>query len=409
MTPRQQPKDRLQSLPDPPEAPADAKAAEAALAAPAAPAPQEEGHRTPVVLALELGWRLAVLYADLEHPLYEVADVQVVPACLPALETMPNGDQLELQVRAAASLAFQLKATAPGNEILGLAHDVHATCHSRTKASAVRERLSACHNSLIKELWATQEAQGKAYELGMSIFDSWNRVRLAGRPGSKCPVDEWRTVFGRQRTERVKVLLDDLQSQLPRTAVTVVKAHLDFWCDAVAAQLAEPEATPPEDGPAILRRQTLIWRQLLTRDKEPEAFLQRDERRRVHQEFKQLVWRSLLRPVPVAATLACVAVLAGLMAGIIPAASSSQAVVAFLGAIGLSQASLAVIARDRVRIWTELLWNRALAGVVFEATCLADNAFLWRRTSVSASLAGTGRRLARRSTAEFPARPTPQL
>ena len=395
----------LRSLPEPD--PPDLAPPHVLVPAPAVePEPRDT---SPVALALELGWRLAVLYAELEHPLPTFGEVKAVRACLPTVEKMSRGDRLEVQVRAAASLAFQLKATAPGNDILGLARDVHATCHSRTKASALRKRLSACHNSLIKELWATQEAQGKAYELGMSIFDSWNRVRLAGRPGSKCPLDEWRTVFGRQRTERVKVLLDDLQSQLPRTAVTVVKAHLDFWCEAVAAQLAEPEAEPPRDGAAILRRQTVIWRQLLTRDKEPEAFLQRDDRRRVHHEFKQLVWRSLLRPVPVAATLAFLAVLAGLMAGIIPAASSSQAVVAFLGAIGLSQASLAVIARDRVRIWTELLWNRALAGVVFEATCLADNAFRWRRTSVSDSLAGTGRRLARRSTADFPVRPTPQL
>jgi hypothetical protein len=386
-----EPRPVVAAAPEPAQSEAEERAAGA----------QHARQPSPVVLSLELGWRLAVLYADLEHPLHEVGDVESVPACLPAVETMPNGDQLELQVRAAASLAFRLKADARGSEILALAGEVHAASGSRDGTLAIRQRLCACHGSLIKELWASQEGQGKAYELGTSLFDSWNRVRMAGRAGPRPTVDEWRAVFARQRTERIKVLLDDLQSQLPPTAVTVVKAHLDFWCDAVAAHLTAPAAAPPRNGLALLRTQTIIWRQLLTRDKEPEAFLQREQRRNVHREFTQLVWRSFLRPLPIATGLAGVAVLVGLVSGVIHVAPSSQGFVAFLGAIGLSQASLAVIARDRIRDWTGLLWNRALANVVFEATCLADLAFTWRRTSSPWS------RWPRSPRA--PTRPTPQL
>jgi hypothetical protein len=393
--------------PDPPDPDALVRPTEA-------PEPRDT---SPVVLALELGWRIAVLYADLEHPIHAVGEVQAVPACLPAVETMPNGDQLEVQVRAAASLAFQLKASSHCDALLALAGPVHAACHSRRETVGIRGRLRECHTKLVKELWFKQEAQGKAYELGTSLFDTWNRVRLAARTeagsavaaDSKRSVDEWRAVFDPGRIERIKHLLDDLQTQLPHTAVTVVKAHLEFWRQAVAEHVEEGAAAPWAQSTEVLAKQTIIWRQLLTEAKQPEAFLRREDRREVHRQFKQLVWRSFLRPLPIVAGLAAVAVLAGLMSGVIHVASPGQSFVALLGAIGLSQASLAVIARDRIREWTGLLWNRALANVVFEATCLADEVFEWKQTSVSCSLADAGRRLTRRPPRSLPSRPTSQL
>jgi hypothetical protein len=363
----------------------------------------------PVVLALELGWRLAVLYADLEEPLYKVGVVEAAPACLPALETMPNGDQLELQARSAASLALRLKASSHAGDLLALANDVHAASGSSRDPRAIRERLYECHTGLIKTLWASQEAQGRAYELGTSLFDSWNRIRLADRKSPRRTVLEWRAVFGDQRIDRLKVLLDNLQSQLPPTAVTVVKAHLDFWSEAVDAHVDKRAVKPPKNGIALLRSQTIIWRQLLTKDKEPEAFLGRDDRHRLHREYTRLVWGSFLRPKRVLAALAVVAVLtAGLMSGAF-ASSAAKGVFAFVGAIGISQASLAVIARDRVRRWTELLWNRALANVVFEATCKADEAFAFDRSSLSSSLADAGRRVVHRTPPDRLVRPTPKL
>jgi hypothetical protein len=354
---------------------------------------------SPVVLALELGWRLAVVYADLERPLHAIGEVDAVPACLPAVETMPNGDQLEVQVRAAASLAFQLKATERAQEILALASDVHAR---HRDARSIRARLRGCHSALVKELWFKQEAQGKAYELGTSIFDSWNRVRLASCAGAERTVGEWRTVFGDERIERIKVLLDDLQSQLPHTAVTVVKAHLDFWRDAVAKHVKEDAATPP-DGVELLRKQTVIWQQLLSDAKPPEAFLRGEHRGAVHREFKRLLWRSVLRPLPILAGLAAIALLA-----VLAKFSQDKAlntVLALLGAVGLSQASIAVVARDRLREWTGMLWSRALADVVFEATLLADDVFAWKPSSLTSARC----RLTRQPRPVLPRRPKPQL
>jgi xanthosine utilization system XapX-like protein len=370
-----------------------------------APGGAPEPHTaTPVVVALELGWRFAALYADLERPLHHAVDAEASHLCLPALETLPHGDQLELQVEAAASLARRLDAPAHAAQILALGSEVREACDPQ----AVRARLRACHNRLIKDLWAKQGIQGKAYELGNSLFDSWNRVRLAEADPQQTSADAWRKVFGPERTERIKVLLDDLQTQLPGTAVTVVKAHLDFWRDAVAMHL-ETAAVPPIDGAELVQAQTVIWRQLLTKDKEPEAFLQREDRRRVHREFKQLVWRSLLRPTPLFAGLAGIALLVGLLAGVIQIASTAQSLIALLGAIGLSQASLAVVARKRMEEWIELLWNRALANVVFDATCKADEAFAWRESSLSCSLDGARRRLTRKAAPALPKRPDPQL
>jgi hypothetical protein len=355
---------------------------------------------SPVVLALELGWRLAVLYADLERPLHAVGEIDAVPACLPAVETMPNPDQLEVQVRAAASLAFQLKATERAHEILALASDVHA---KQREAHSIRGRLRICHSALIKELWFKQEAQGKAYELGTSIFDSWNRVRLASCAGAARTVGEWRTVFGDERVERIKVLLDDLQTQLPHTAVTVVKAHLDFWRDAVAKHVTDDAATPP-DGVELLRKQTVIWQQLLSEAKRPESFLKGEHRREVHRQFKQLVWRSVLRPLPILAGLAAIAALVVVVWQIDPH-KTVNAVLALLGALGISQASIAVVARDRLRDWTEMLWSRALANVVFEATLLADDVFDWKPSSLTSARC----RVTRQPRPALPRRPKPQL
>jgi hypothetical protein len=392
--------DRLHQLPDPEPPPPEP---------PAAAAADEPAGASPVVVALELGWRLATLYADLQQPVHAVGRVSAAPACLPAVETMPTGDQREVQVRAAASLAYRLRAGAHADEILALADAVRGARRSRNATVVLRRRLGTCHAKLVKELWFKHEAQGKAYELGTSLFDSWNRVRMVPATDAARSMNEWRAAFGHERVERIKVLLDDLQTQLSPTAVTVVKAHLDFWRAAVKEHVTAGGDVPPPEGADLLRAQTIIWRQLLTQAKEPEAFLQREQRRDLHRAFKGLIWRSVLRPLPIVAGVAVVALLAALLAGVIRAASTAQTVIALLGAVGLSQASLTVIARDRIRDWTELLWNRAVADVVFQATLLADEVFEFRQTGLSSSLADACRRVVRRPASALPMRPTAQL
>jgi hypothetical protein len=346
--------------------------------APATKAERDEAEdRRRVVCAVELGWRIAYLYADLKHPLHDAQAAQVAAPCLPAVESLSNSDQLELHVRAAASLAGRLKLDTHARQIVDLAGAARAAATQRGQREEVRRLVRTCHHRLIKDLWATREGEGKAYELGASLFDTWNRLRLASVYSPRHIREEWGAVFHKDRIERIKLLLDDLQTRLDPAAVTVVKDHLDRWHERVCHALENDSAPLPcdEDDIAEIRSQALIWRQLVTRDKEPEAYLSREHRTWVRHEFNRLMRASLWRPLPVACALAFLALVAAMVANGPKASATTHALVPILGAIGLTQASLIVVARERLRVWTELLWNRALAAVVFEVTCRADALF----------------------------------
>jgi hypothetical protein len=357
---------------------------------------EEAEDRRRVVCAVELGWRIAYLYADVQHPLHDGRSEAAPPPCLPAVETLPNCDQLELHVRAAASLAGRLHLDAQAEQLAELAGPVRAAATRSEQGDEVLGRLRAFHHDLITELWATREGEGKAYELGTSLFDTWNRLRLASAQSRRQMLLEWREVFDPARIERIKELLDDLQTRLDPAAVTVVKDHLDRWRDRVRQALSTDPADPP-DGDAVLgeiRSQALTWRQLVTRDKEPEAYLQREHRTRVRHEFNRLMWLSLRRPIPIACAVTCAALVAAFVLGGDRVTSAARALLPLLGAIGLTQASLIVVARERLGAWSELLWNRALAKVVFDVTCRADQVFPAPRRHVP-GLAGCKRAIGR--------------
>ena len=92
------------------------------------------------------------------------------------------------------------------------------------------------------------------------------------------------------RIERLKKLLDDLQSRLNPGGVAVVRRHLDTWRDKVPARIRESGGPPPfENVSSGLRRQTIIWRQLLAGDKEPVAYLNGDARAALHGDVRKLV------------------------------------------------------------------------------------------------------------------------
>jgi hypothetical protein len=371
--------------------------------------------RRRVVCAVELGWRIAYLYADLKHPLHDAQSAPVMAPCLPAVESLSNSDQLELHVRAAASLAGRLHLDAHARQIAELAGAARAAAAQPGQREAVRLQVRARHHALIKDLWATREGEGKAYELGSSLFDTWNRLRLASVYSPRHMRDEWGAVFDKDRIERIKLLLDDLQTRLDPAAVTVVKDHLDRWRDRVSDALESDQARLPCDKAALeqIRSQALIWRQLVTRDKEPEAYLRREHRTKVRHEFNQLMWTSLRRPLPIACAVAFAALVAAIVANGSTANATTKILVPILGAIGLTQASLIVVARERLRVWTELLWNRALAKVVFEVTCGADALFPMGRRYVP-GLAGPAKAVAGRiragsARAVGPIEPSPEI
>jgi hypothetical protein len=333
----------------------------------------EESRR--IVCAVELGWRMSYFYADLEHPLHPADDPGAAPACLPAVETLANADQLEVHARAAASIAGRLDLKARA-EIERLARDAHAATKRADPDAGLRARVHDLHHRLMKELWANREGEGKAYQLGSSLFDTWDRMRRAADDDRLA--EAWVPVFDEKRVERIKELLDDLQTRLDPTAVEVVKDQLDRWGKLVREAGGPRGKGLPTGDKALeeIRRQALIWRQLVTRDKEPEAYLDRKQRARVRREFNRLMWTSLLRP----RTLVVVAVLAALVWVLrsqdVDPDQMRKVGIALLGVLGVTQASLIVLARDRLNHWSTLLWNRALTIVVFQVTCRADPVFV---------------------------------
>jgi hypothetical protein len=329
------------------------------------PPPSDAGR---LACALDLGWRLAAIYAELGGLSVGGPPSHAPPGCLPAVSGLPRGDRLDVYLRAAASIAQRMGADSHADEVERMRREASGRRLDMAGEERLRARLFACHTKLTKQLWGHHEADGKAFELGTSLFDSWHRV--AGAPGGQAKVVAWTRAFSRQRVERMKVLLDDLESRLSSLAVTVVRAQLDSW-RAAAERLADGGGTSLEAAEHHLPSQVTTWRQLLTGDKGAEAFLTRHDRRRLHQEFSRLVWRSFCRPGPILCLLLVAALAAALVVGGSRMSDAAKLLIGPLGALGLSRVSLSVIARERLGDWTTLLWNRAMANVLYEATCLS--------------------------------------
>jgi hypothetical protein len=327
----------------------------------------------PLAAALLLGWRVAELYALVDDTGAPAGDT-----LLPAHGSLEPADQLELQLRAACGDARRAGVTSKGaelDELVALARDAP---RSPVAAEAFRTRLRACHIEVQKDLWALDEAAGKAYELGNGLSDTYGRVCRAYRRDGEDPGETWQEVFLPARIERLKKLLDDLQSRLNASGVAVVRAQLDAWCAGVHARLAPGEAPTESVVREGVRRQTVIWRQLLAGDKEPEAYLDRHARAGLRDDLRRLIWRRYRRwSVAHGAALFAVALaLPHLIdfyeAGVVRTGLAS-AFLAVAGAVGITKASVLLTVRGRVDQWSELLWNRALAQRVVEATLTLDS------------------------------------
>jgi hypothetical protein len=243
-----------------------------------------------------------------------------------------------------------------------------AAADSPAATDVFRARLRRRHIELQKDLWAQDEALGKAYELGGGLSDTYGRICRAYRHHAEDALTTWQAVFEAGRVERLKKLLDDLQSRLNVAGVAVVRAQLDAWCAGVGARLTAERLPPEAEVREGLRRQTVIWRQLLTGDKAPEAYLDRHARAALHDDLHGLIWRGYRRWAGVLAAAILALVLAWpYLSG------ASSAVVAAVGALGLTKASVLLTVRGRVDQWSKLLWERALAMRIVDATLTLDS------------------------------------
>jgi hypothetical protein len=324
--------------------------------------------------AIGLGWRIASLYA-----LADDFDPPLADTMLPLHDSLEHEDQLELQVRTAAGDARRIGITETAETLEALVPSARAAVRSDARCTEFRSALRSCHVEIDMALWACSESEAKAYELGNGLSDTYNRICRAYRDQNIDVADEWQKVFNGERIQRLKNHLQDLQSRLDRRAVTVVTDHLNAWHTRVS--VCEDFTTPTlASVRRLLRRQTIMWRQLLAGDKEPEAFLDREQRAALGSELAKLVWKRYLPCVPALAAVVAVFLLAvGHLHAIshwynqnLAATGVATLLVSVAGALGVTQASVGLTVRTRMREWTELLWNRSVAKMVADVTLIVD-------------------------------------
>ena len=348
-------------------------------AASAARVPDRRSTREDIAAAIDLGWRVAALHAL--NPTALTAPSPVTRDMLLNRRSLSASDRVELEVRAITGIAARVGvalADAELEELLGLASRSGASANGE---QAFRSRLSDLHIELEKRLWALDEAAGKAYELGNFLSDTWNRVLWPRvKPD---PHGELVEIFSPVRVQRMKVLIDDLQARVDPVAAHAVDVHLGEWRDRVAAATpaaAGAEATPEEIRETLepVERQTIIWRQMLTGDKEPEAWIGRAQRAQVRDELSRLVWRRYRRTLMW--LLPLVAVVGGALAVLY--ANNSDYVrglagtaLALAGTVGLTRASMTASLKRSLQSWGDLMWNRALAAVICRETSMVDELF----------------------------------
>jgi hypothetical protein len=334
----------------------------------------EEGTLT---AALQLGWRVAELYAHVNDPGEARNDT-----LLPASNSLAPADQLELQLRAAAGDARRAGIEAEAETLEELIAHAHEAASSDEAAEVFRGEVCDCHVELSKALWALDESSGKAYELGNGMSDTYSRIRrsYSGDGDGEEPASTWMDVFDTGRIERLKRLLDDLHTQLNPEGVAVVRHHLDVWRDEVPLRIGA-EGPPTEQRVRKgLRRQTIIWRQLIAGDKQPEAYLDGAARAQLRGDLRKLVWSRCRRWVlPAALVLLAIIGLTPVVIdwyqgnGVLKALATGG--VAIAGGLGLTSASVLVTVRTRIHQWSELLWERAVAGKVSDQTLVLDEVF----------------------------------
>ena len=127
----------------------------------------------PLAAAVQLGWRVAELYALVDDTGAPASDT-----LLPAHESLEPADQLELQLRAACGDARRAGVTSKGAALDGLVEHARAAPASAAAADAFRAQLRACHIEVQKDLWALDESAGE------SIARSSSGRRTRGRRAS---------------------------------------------------------------------------------------------------------------------------------------------------------------------------------------------------------------------------------
>jgi len=323
--------------------------------------------------AITLGWRIAVLYS------LRAGELPSSPPdnMLPMRRSLPAAERLALELRAAAGDADRLGIGLQQAELDELLQLAVRSPQSDENEAEFHARIRAWHIHLQTMLWADHEATGKAYELGSFLSDTSNRV-VRGLRGIDDPrghvTRELRCVFEPQRVERIKRLLDDLQAKIDPAAVRIVKEHLDAWQAAVGDRTPR---TTTRAGLEPLDSQVVTWFQLVTGDKEPEAFIGHDDRTQVRGTMISRMAGSYRRGWPGVVAFVAIAAAAVLFVPTLLDGKDAPRVIAFLtplaGAVGFKVTSIGLTVRKSLDARAELLWNTALVEVISAKTLRVDD------------------------------------
>jgi hypothetical protein len=325
--------------------------------------------------AIDLGWRFAALRATTYD---EDAQKLVEDGPLRAVPNLPVSERLEVDLLAAEGQALRLGVPLDENRLDRLKMLAVLVQGQNDSAAQFRNMLCDLHLSLAKKLWAENEKEGEAYELGIGLFDTWCRLMTVYKTDDKDVFAEWKEVFGARRVGHLLTLIDDLQSRLDPSAVTVVRDNLKAWRERVF-QVDRQQVPAADKQPwCEVRSQALAWRQLLTGDKEPEAYLSAEERAQVRSELIRLMWQRYqpwvlgVLPFLVAGVVLFLLNQRGVWSwwsenkGLTTAVTGTVVTVA--GVLGISKASMVRAARSSLQTWSHLLWNRALSRVICRST-----------------------------------------
>jgi hypothetical protein len=351
---------------------------DAAAAAQSRPARRATEMR--VAQAIDLGWRVAALFTL--SPAALTAPSPTADDMLLNRRSLSAADRLELELEAIAGVARRAKVPFTATDLDQLQGLATRAASSEAEEKPFRDELARQHIAFEKKLWTSDEAAGKAYELGNFLSDTWNRIV---RPQvTSDPHSELLEIFSAVRVERMKLLLDDLQARVDPVAAHTVTSHLDQWRAGVAEAPFETSRGAAKRTRADIvhelepvERQTIIWRQMLTGDKEPEAYIGHARRSEVRDELTRQMWRRYgrwwwLLPIVVGV---------GIGLGLVYngnedlARSLAGGFFALAGTLGVTRAAMIGTVRRGLQSWGDLMWNRALATVICRETSLLHEVF----------------------------------
>jgi hypothetical protein len=325
-----------------------------------------------IACTIDLGWRVASLYS-LAATASAGGGGEYLDGVLPTHERLGASQRLAVEVKAAAGDAEHAGAPLSDAQFEELLAAAETAAASADGEEDFKQLITDWHLRLEQELWCRHEARGRAYELGNFLSDTWNRaVRSDEEPHLIL-----QRLFNENRVARIKQRIDDLQARLDPAAAEVVTSHLDTWRERVLEVEDRLRPMRVADGVPYepLRRQTIIWRQLLTGDKEPEAYLDREDRARVRTVMTKEMWR---RYRGRAWLLIPIGLLGGLVTWLVAAdtnlaAGAAGVIGSVAAALGLTRASIGLAIRNALSNWSELMWNRSLTAVICERTLTFDD------------------------------------